>query len=81
MEDVMQAYAKLFVATSLCTALGAVAGYSFHAVPLQDTPMCNVSPLAGNTQLSADPEWAATWSDGAAEASSSWKRWPTTTDF
>lgn len=77
----MQAYAKLFVATSLCTALGAVAGYSFHAIPVQDTPMCNVSPFAGNSQPTAGLEGAATWSDGAAEASSSWKRWPMVTDF
>lgn len=76
----MQAYAKLFVATVLCTALGAVAGYSFHTSPVADAPACTASLRigSGGADLAAK---VVTPFDGTHEVATSWKRWPTVTDF
>lgn len=76
----MQAYAKLFVATALCTALGAVGGYSFHASPVADTPMCTASLRIGS-EIADLTAKAVTPFDVTREVATSWERWPTVTDF
>ena len=84
MEDVMQGYAKLFAAVSLCTGmLGAIAGYTFHAPRLEPATTCNAATQANPISASqfAEPLGTAPWMRDPAIMDSSWMRWPTLTDF
>ncbi|HSR81462.1 MAG TPA: hypothetical protein VLL28_11845 [Hyphomicrobiaceae bacterium] len=77
----MQALFKLVPVVLVATMLGTVAGYSLHNPPAEPFKACALTEKS--VQKSAaqgkEPHRAAVWAEAGMD--SSWKRWPSVTDF
>ena len=75
----MQSFLKIVVPVALtATALGTVAGYSLHKQPTESLQAC-VSK-GGTSKKSAAREGTPSGEEPFIEGSS-WRRWPSLTDF
>ena len=78
----MQSLLKLIPVACIATVVGTVAGYSLHGPATESVKACVVAETI--VQKSAarvvDADRAVEWAEAQKEASS-WKRWPSVTDF
>ena len=80
----MQAFLRIVIPVALtATALGTVTGYSLHRLPTEPPKACAVA--AGPNQRFAarenEPGRIPAWQQRPSEMDSSWKNWPSLTDF
>jgi hypothetical protein len=76
----MQSLFKLVPVVLVATMLGTVAGYSLHNPPAEPFTACALTEKS--VQKSAqgnEPDRATVWAEAGMD--SSWKRWPSVTDF
>jgi hypothetical protein len=80
----MQAFFKIVVPVALtATALGTVTGYSLHKLPAEPLKTCAAAVKIN--QLPADrehkPSLSPAWQHQPSVMDSSWRNWPSLTDF
>jgi hypothetical protein len=80
----MQAFFKIVVPVALtATALGTVTGYSLHKLPTEPLKTCAAAVMTN--QLSAahevKPGLSPAWQQQPSVMDSSWRHWPSLTDF
>jgi hypothetical protein len=80
----MHPFARILLPVALlATTVGAVAGYSFHARPAAPVYACNptIVPIRVSETANTEAGSAMTWRQQPSLMDSSWKRWPSLTDF
>jgi flagellar motor component MotA len=75
----MQALFKLVPVVLVATMLGTVAGYSLHNPPAEPFKACALTEKSVQKSAAQEPHRAAVWAEAGMD--SSWKRWPSVTDF
>jgi len=80
----MQSFLKIVVPVVLAaTALGTVTGYSLHKVPAAPLKTCSAAATTNQRSAAREDEPAHTpaWQQRPSVMDSSWKIWPSRTDF
>jgi hypothetical protein len=77
----MRALLKLVPVVLVATALGTVAGYCLHNPLAEPFKACALTEKSGRKSAAQgkEPDRAAVWAEAGMD--SSWKRWPSVTDF
>jgi hypothetical protein len=77
----MQSLFKLIPVALIATVVGTVAGYSLQKLPAQAVKVCAL-PEGSHDKSAASiqrADQASAWAEAGMD--SSWKRWPSVTDF
>ena len=77
----MQSLFKLIPVALIATVVGTVAGYSLQKLPAEAVKACAL-PEASHDKSAASiqrADQASAWAEAGMD--SSWKRWPSVTDF
>jgi hypothetical protein len=77
----MQSLFKLIPVALIATAVGTVAGYSLQGLPAETVKACAL-PEGSHDRSAASvqrADQASAWAEAGTD--SSWKRWPSVTDF
>jgi len=80
----MQSFPKIVVPVALtATVLGTTTGYSLHKVPTEPLKTCAAGATTNQPFAAREDEQARTpaWQQRPSVMDSSWKIWPSRTDF
>ena len=78
----MQTFLKIVAPVALiATALGTVTGYSLHRLPTKPLMTCAAKTDRTSTGREDEPDRSLAWQQRPSVMDSSWKKWPSLTDF